>query len=136
MEDHIQRPQVRERIGYVVVHQLELRRLGQVGDVLLPTCAEIIDADDRRAGIEECVTQVRSHEPGAPKHDRSVKVPCHPAHVSTAPSAERCGQCLLCALAPDGLLVHSCGIGSDPVPGVAAAHALQAGSGELGAAIR
>lgn len=53
---------------------------------------------------------------------------------TNGPSAERCAQCLLCALAPDGLLVHSGGVGSDPIPGVAAADALQARPGELSAA--
>ena len=35
-----------------------------------------------------------------------------------------------------GSLVHSCGVRGDPVPGVAAADALETGSGELSAAAR
>jgi hypothetical protein len=35
-----------------VVDEVEPGFLGEVGDVLLPTCAEVIDAYDCRAGVE------------------------------------------------------------------------------------
>jgi hypothetical protein len=106
-----------------------------VGDVLPPPGAEIVDAYDRRSGIEQPVAQMRSHESGAAKYDGSVKIPCRP-HVPTTPSAERCAHCLVRAQAPGGLLVHSCGIRGNPIPGVTAADALEGGPRELSTAAR
>jgi hypothetical protein len=49
-----------------------------------PSGAEIIDAHDCGAGVEQRVTQVGSDETGTTKYDRTIKVPCCPVHVSSA----------------------------------------------------
>jgi hypothetical protein len=86
-------------------------------------------------GIEQRVARMRSHEPGAAKYDGSVK--SRVALTSpTTPSAERCAHCVVRAQAPGGLLVHSCGIRGNPIPGVAAADPLEAGPRELSTAAR
>ena len=55
------------------------------------------DVGQRRCGIID-YRRVRSTSP-APPGTTARSIPCHPAHVSTAPSAERCGECLPCASA-------------------------------------
>jgi hypothetical protein len=69
---------------HVVVDQLETSSLGEVADVLPPSGAEIVDAHNRGTGVEQRVTQVGSDETGTTKYDRAIKVPCCPAHVSSA----------------------------------------------------
>jgi hypothetical protein len=88
MEDHIQRPEVRQRIGHIVVDQLEASGLGQVCDVLPPPSTEIVDAYDCGAGVEQQVTQMGSDEAGTTQHDRAIKSPCCPAHVWTVSVSE------------------------------------------------
>ena len=51
-------------------------------------------------------------------------------------STKRRAHCVARAHPVDGSVVHSCGVRGDPVPGVAAADALETGSRELSAAAR
>jgi hypothetical protein len=135
MEDHIQGRQIRQRIGCVVGDQLEPRGFGQVGDVLPPPGAEIVDAYDRRSGHRAARRTNEIPRTRRRQVRRLGQIPCR-THVPDTPSAERCAHCVVRAQAPGGLLVHSCGIRGNPIPGVAAADPLEAGPRELSTAAR
>ena len=60
-----------EREGHIVAHQLEVRVIEQMGDVVLDAGEEIVKADDVVTVVQQALAEMRAEEAGAAGDERA-----------------------------------------------------------------
>ena len=116
MEDHIQRSEVRQRTGHVVLDQLEASSIGKVRDVLRPPVQKLSTHTTAVPASSSRSQRWDPTKPAPPSTAARSNPRVAPLTPRLLPSAERRAHRVGRVLRPGGLLVDSCRVGSDPIP--------------------